>query len=389
VPPVSGAALESGRGLARWLLGESTAPTRTPVGPRQHGLHGLPAAGSRSARLGLLGVLLGACGWFGVAEPPAVVTAAAPASAAAEPARERLVIHGVGDVNLDGDELPAIAAGEFDEPWSAVGSILGSDDLTIANLECAASALGRPEPKEYNFRCDPAALPAMRAAGVEVVTLANNHSADFGAEALLDGRATVEAAGIRAVGVGADVAEANEPAILEVKGWRIAVLGFGGVVPSTSWLAGPGHPGMASGDDTEAMAAAVAAAAEVADLVVVSIHWGRELAPEPDADDVERAERMVAAGADVIFGHHPHVLQPLRWHDERPVAYSLGNFVWPRRSERTATTALGRVVVDPDGAISACLIPVEIEAPGRPVPVADVPADGCGPYEMPRSDPSQ
>ena len=106
--------------------------------------------------------------------------------------------------------------------------------------------------------------------------------------------------------------------------------------------------------------------AEIADLVIVTVHWGFELDTSPRADDIGRAEAMVEAGADIIFGHHQHRLSPLGWVDEAPVAWGLGNFVWPRLSVASATTAVARVIVHPDGTIGACLIPVEIVRSGHP-----------------------
>jgi poly-gamma-glutamate synthesis protein (capsule biosynthesis protein) len=124
---------------------------------------------------------------------------------------------------------------------------------------------------------------------------------------------------------------------------------------------------MASGDDIEQMTAAVRAAAEVADFVAVSIHWGWELETEPRLDDRERAAAMIEAGADMIFGHHPHRLGSLEFIDGKPVFWTLGNFVWPRLSDAGATTAVGRVVISPDGTLDACLIPAFIETSGQPV----------------------
>ncbi|MEX1281393.1 MAG: CapA family protein, partial [Acidimicrobiia bacterium] len=126
----------------------------------------------------------------------------------------------------------------------------------------------------------------------------------------------------------------------------------------------------------ETMVEAVAAAAAVADLVFVTIHWGVERDLEPRQEDVERAEAMVAAGADAIFGHHSHRLNPMTEVDGKPVAWSLGNFVWPYFSVPSATTAVARVVVEPDGTIEGCLIPAFIESDGHPVLTAPPP---CGP----------
>jgi poly-gamma-glutamate synthesis protein (capsule biosynthesis protein) len=285
--------------------------------------------------------------------------------------RGRLVIHGTGDVNLDPSYIPALQANGYEHAWTGLGGLFAGDDLTVVNLECAVSTLGRRVPKTFNFRCDPAALPAMRAAGVEVANLANNHSGDYGPEALLDSRAQLRRAGIAPVGVGEDAVAATTPALFGRNGWTIAVLGFGGVVPSEDWLAtgrpGAGHPGMADGDDVASMTAAVRAAGELADLVLVTIHWGRELDTEPRAEDVALAHALIDAGADGIFGHHSHRLQSLGWYRARPIAWGLGNFVWPNFSAAGSRTAVAEFVVRPDGSMAACLLPARIISGGHPV----------------------
>ncbi len=282
------------------------------------------------------------------------------------PERGQLVIRGTGDVNLDPAYIPALASNGYAHAWEKLGGLFAGDDLTIINLECAVSQLGQPVPKEFNFRCDPAALPAARAAGVEVANLANNHGGDYGIEALLDSRGQLGQAGIAPVGVGPNSATANAPAIVERNGWRIAVLGFGGVVPHGGWLAGPEHPGMADGDDIDSMTAAVRAADDVADLVFVTIHWGRELDTQPRAEAIARAQAMIDAGADGIFGHHSHRLQPLGWYRDRPIAWGLGNFVWPRLSAAGSVTAVAEFIVRPDGSMAACLLPAVIASHGQP-----------------------
>lgn len=280
--------------------------------------------------------------------------------------RGKLVIHGVGDINTDPDYIPELAEQGYAYPWSGLDGLLTEDDLSVVNLECAPSRLGRPLDKEFVFRCDPDSLSAMRDAGVDVASLANNHSGDYGKDALLDGRHNLVEAGVAPVGAGFDVAEAAAPVLLERNGWTIAVLGFGGIVPGWDWIAAPDRPGMADGDDIASMVEAVRGAAAIADLVVVTVHWGVERDLEPRPDDRERARVMIEAGADVIFGHHPHRLQPLEMVDGAPVFWSLGNFVWPNLSEEGSTTAVARVVVQPDGKIDACLIPAFISRPGRP-----------------------
>jgi poly-gamma-glutamate capsule biosynthesis protein CapA/YwtB (metallophosphatase superfamily) len=300
--------------------------------------------------------------------PATEVAAAAPAVAAGPTtaARGRLVVHGTGDVNLDPSYVPALAARGYDHAWSGLDGLFTRDDLTVVNLECPVSDRGAIVPKQFNFRCDPAALPAAAAAGVDVANLANNHSGDFGPAALIDSVERLRSAGIAPVGVGADARAAYTPAIVERNGWRIAVLGFGGVVPAADWLAGPRRPGMASGDDVAAMTAAVRAAAGQADLVFVTVHWGVELDTRPRPDDVARAHALIDAGADGIFGHHAHRLQPLDVHEGRPIAWGLGNFVWPTLSDAGSRSAVAEFVVEPDGSVRGCLLPVRITSPGHP-----------------------
>jgi poly-gamma-glutamate synthesis protein (capsule biosynthesis protein) len=287
-----------------------------------------------------------------------------------------LVIHGTGDVALDPSYIPSLAAEGWDHAWSGLEGLFAEDHLTVINLECVPSDIGEPIDKAFVFRCPTASLPSLAANGVEVANLGNNHSGDYGKEALVDGRAQLIANGVEPVGAGANDDEAGAPAVFEIEGWTVAVVGFGGVAPSTSWYAAPDRPGMRNGKDQEGMVEAVRAAAELADIVVVTIHWGRELDTEPRADDVANARAMIEAGADVIFGHHSHRLAPLEMVDGAAVFWQLGNFVWPHNSTESATTAVARFVVNPDGSFEACLVPAFIISHGHPV-LTDQPA--CGP----------
>lgn len=308
-------------------------------------------------------------GESGTPEAPGSTLPSAARSPSAAPSQHRdpLVIHGTGDVNLDPSYIPNFQTFGYGYAWSGLAGLFQKDDLTVINLECAVSDLGSPAAKEFTFRGDPDALPAARAAGVEVANLGNNHSQDFGVEALLDTRQNLAAHDIAPVGAGADLEEATRPAVLDIKGWRIAVVGFGGVVPTADWLAGPDDPGMASGDDIPTMVTAVRAAEEIADLVIVAIHWGVELDLQPRPEDVERAHAMIDAGADIIFGHHSHRLNPMGTYKGRPIFWSLGNFVWPAFSAAGSATAVAEVAVSANGSLTGRLIPAYIESSGHPV----------------------
>ncbi len=279
-----------------------------------------------------------------------------------------LLIQGTGDVAVDPDYIPVLRREGWDHAWSGLEGLFLEDDLTVINLECTPSDLGSPLPKAFTFRCPTETLPSMVANGVDVANIANNHSGDFGQEALLDGRAQLLAAGIAPVGVGGNYEEAGQPATFEINGWKVAVLGFGGVVPNGGWLATAERPGMRHGKDTDGMVAAVRSAKEAgAEIVVVSIHWGRELDTTPRADDIANARAMIEAGADIIFGHHQHRLNPMEVVDGAAVFWGLGNFVWPHNSTASATTAVARVLVHPDGTLEACMIDAFIATHGRPV----------------------
>ena len=281
--------------------------------------------------------------------------------------RGTLVIHGTGDVAIDPSYIPALVTNGWDHAWSGLGGLFLEDDLTVVNLECVPSDLGTALDKTFTFRCPTEALPSLQTNGIEVANMGNNHSGDFGKEALVDGRSQLLAIGVAPVGAGIDRDEAGLPALFEIEGWTIAVVGFGGVAPSESWYATDDRPGMRSGDHIEGMVESVSAAADVADIVIVSVHWGFELETRPRQEDIDRATAMIAAGADIIFGHHQHRLNPLEFINGVPVFWGLGNFVWPHNSTASATTAVARVVVNPDGSIDACLIPAFIETHGHPV----------------------
>ena len=173
----------------------------------------------------------------------------------------RLLIHGTGDVNLDPSYIPDLAANGYGYAWSGVDGLFRRDDLTVVNLECAISTRGSPLAKEFTFRGPPESLPPMAEAGVEVANLGNNHAYDFGPEALLDSRKHLRQAGIAPVGAGKDQDQALRPAVLEVKGWRVAVVGLDMVVdPYPEALATEDKPGTSAGHDTALMLRAIRAA---------------------------------------------------------------------------------------------------------------------------------
>ncbi len=305
----------------------------------------------------------------GSSSASAARTATPAPTATPTPRRGSLLIHAGGDTNLDPNYIPALRTYGYEHAWTGLDGLFERDDLTLVNCECAVSDEGSAYPgKEFNFRGDPAALPAMKAAGVDVANLGNNHAYDYGPVALVDTVANLRRHAIAPVGAGSGPKAALAPATFERNGWTIAVVGFDKVVdPYPTAIARPGHPGTAAGHDLDAMVRATAAAKKEADLVIVAIHWGVELDTVPRADDVILGKRLVEAGADMIFGGHAHRLQPMGNHSDRPIFYSLGNFVWPNFSVAGATTAVAEVRVSPQGRLRGRMLPAYIASPGHPV----------------------
>jgi poly-gamma-glutamate capsule biosynthesis protein CapA/YwtB (metallophosphatase superfamily) len=291
----------------------------------------------------------------------------------------------VGDINLGDAPGAAIEAEGPRYPWQSAGPVLRRADIAFGNLESAVSKRGTPFPKQYNFRGTPAALAGLRrASGIDVLNLANNHVGDFGPIALLDTVRGVERLGIRAVGAGPGLRRALRPQVVERLGLRVAFVGFSNILP-LEFAAEPGRPGVAWATP-EAVSEAVRAARQRADVVVATFHWGIEKAPYETADQAELARIAADAGAQLVIGAHPHVLQPLRRTGAALVAYSLGNFVFGAQSSDTAATGVLVTDLSAEGVTAARWRPGAISG-GRPLlesgrpqrlPVADPDAMGAG-----------
>ena len=254
-----------------------------------------------------------------------------------------LVLAAVGDVNLGDGVGTAISAHGTRFPWLSVHGVLRRADLALANLECAISTRGSAVPgKEFTFRGKPASLrTAARYAGLDVVSVANNHALDFGRLAFHDTLANARRDGISPFGGGRNLAAARRPAIRRVGGLRIAFLGYSDVRPP-GFDAGPSRSGTAPAFPG-LIAADVRSARQTADVVVVYFHWGIERTFSPTARQRSLARVAFDAGAEVVIGAHPHVQQPIRRTRRRLVAWSLGNFVFGATTPGTERTGILRI----------------------------------------------
>ena len=204
-------------------------------------------------------------------------------------------------------------------------------DLFIFNEEFPFSSRGTQAPdKQYTFRLAPEKVSLFKEMGIDAVTLANNHALDYGTDALLDTCEILDQAGILHTGAGKDLDTAKQPVLFEKNGQRVALIGATRVIPKADWAATKGHPGMLSSYEVsvEPLLAQIAECHASGDKVVVLIHWGIERDEMPQEYQRALARRYIDAGADLVIGSHPHVLQGIEYYKGKPIFYSLGNFVF-------------------------------------------------------------
>ncbi|QWU18044.1 poly-gamma-glutamate synthesis protein (capsule biosynthesis protein) [Paenibacillus sophorae] len=283
-------------------------------------------------------------------------------------------------LNFAGDVIFAGKVGEllkqkgYDYPYARLGGMFLQDDLSVINLETPVTERGTEANKTFVFKSPPEALNALKAAGVDAVNLANNHTLDMGEQGLRDTMANLDQRGIPFVGAGVDSAQAYSAQYFTRKGITIALLGFTRVMPEAGWAAGKGKPGVASAYDSGPALKAIAEARKKADIVAVVVHWGQERADQPNAVQQTLGRSFIDAGADLVIGGHPHVLQGLEPYKGKWIAYSTGNFIFTRSSTKTTwETAVFQAECSVKGQCSMKLTPFEAEL-GQPVPMSA--ADG-------------
>jgi hypothetical protein len=285
-------------------------------------------------------------------------------------AEDRVVsLAAVGDIMLDRTFRVMLASGELDFPWRHLGTQLRSADLALGNLESALGTGGRPEAKGYTFRAPPGAAESLALAGFDLLSLANNHAMDFGPAMLLQAIEMLENQGIGVIGAGANEAAAYRTVLREVRGLQLAFLGYVDVpqeyrgFDTREWQAGAESPGVAWADP-DRIRADVAAARETADLVIVVLHSGYEYVVPPSAEQIAAAHAAVEAGADLVIGHHAHLLQGVELYQGGVIAYGLGNFAF--EDAGPPESGILQVWLDADGVRAFDLAPVTLDEFGRP-----------------------
>jgi poly-gamma-glutamate synthesis protein (capsule biosynthesis protein) len=258
--------------------------------------------------------------------------------------------------------------GDFAHPLREVAPRLAAADLTIADLECSLSdRTEKPEsPTTFFFTTNAAAVDGLTLAGIDGVSLANNHSMNFGALGLTDTLAVLEGAGITPFGGGLDLAASRRPGLFEVKGTTIAWLGYDGI-SAAEYGAGPDWPGTCPLDADLVVEDIAAAKAAGADLVIPFFHWSEEYVAVPSAFMREMAHLAIDSGAGLVVGSHPHWVQGTEWYKGVPILYSLGNFVFDQEwSLETKQGMFAEIVLRGGRPVRLRLVPVLIEDYNRP-----------------------
>lgn len=272
----------------------------------------------------------------------------------------------VGDIMLS--RSVALRMREHDDmlyPFRLAADTLRAADITFGNLENPVSLRGVKVGSIYSFRANPNVLEGVSFAGFDALSVANNHMWDYGREAFLDTLDYLKEEGILAVGGGKDYEEAHAPKVLTAGDAKVAFLGYTDLISKT--LGKPESAPAIARPDIETIKADIARAKEEADLVVVSFHWGDEYQTKHNTEQEELAHEVIDAGANIVVGHHPHVVQELEGYNGGYIAYSLGNFIFDQPfSEETMKGAVLEITLKGKEIADAGLLPISINDTFQP-----------------------
>lgn len=231
--------------------------------------------------------------------------------------------------------------------------LLQDADITMVNEEFPFSTRGtKMEDKSFTFRVNPSYVSAFQNMGVDIVSLANNHALDYGKEALSDTFETLDGAGIRYAGAGETEERAAQLQTFEVNGKTFGFLAASRVIPVTGWNVKNEQPGLFCTYDDADLLEEIRKAKEQCDFVAVFVHWGKERTTVLEEHQRTLGRNYIDAGADVVVGAHPHILQGIEYYNGKPIFYSLGNFIFNSSNESTAAL---QVTVSPENEVTCQL----------------------------------
>lgn len=274
----------------------------------------------------------------------------------------------VGDIMLDRgvkNKILSNGGGDYDFPFQFVRERLSAYDILVGNLEGPISDKGKDQGSLYSFRMDPLSARALASAGFDIMSLANNHFADWGAEAMADSFDWLNMANVGYVGAAMDDQSAYTSKIKILgNGTKIAFLSFSDIDGSYNKNTGP----VIASAENEKIKQSINIANGVADITIVSFHFGDEYNLNPNEVQKRLAHMAIDEGADLVVGHHPHVVQPIEQYDGGYIVYSLGNFVFDQKfSDDTMKGALLEVVIGARSILGVNLLGVHLNDDLQPI----------------------
>jgi poly-gamma-glutamate synthesis protein (capsule biosynthesis protein) len=288
-----------------------------------------------------------------------------------KPQRQPYTISFAGDVHFEG----VLRTRLTNNPRTALGpiaTVLRKADLAVVNLETAITTGGSPAPgKQFTFRAPATAFTALKAAGVDVASMANNHGMDYMESGLRDSLAAIRQSRFPVIGIGKNAAEAYRPYRATVNGNRVAIIGATQVLDAEffqSWTATAAKGGLASAKNEPRLVQAVRQARKTADTVIVFLHWGTELVKCPTQAQRDLAAALTRAGADVVVGSHAHILLGGGYSGASYVHYGLGNFAFYNWGPDTGTTGVLTLKINGHKVLKDQWTPARING-GVPIPV--------------------
>jgi poly-gamma-glutamate capsule biosynthesis protein CapA/YwtB (metallophosphatase superfamily) len=272
-----------------------------------------------------------------------------------------------GDIMLDGGPGHLIANGK--DPFAACSKLFDDVDLAIGNFECVVGYAGNQQLKPYTFR-GPSASPLFVKKYFHAVSLANNHTLDYGPDGLVEMMRVLDEAKLPHFGAGKTLHDAIKPFVFEAKGHKIAIVGFNEFY-AEDYAATKDTPGNSPLRDELVTKGIRSARQDLGcDIVIPFLHWGEEMMPEPRPDQRQMARRWIESGASAVLGCHPHVTQTVEVHQGSPIVYSLGNFAFdyfpPDPPQWIGWIAI--LSVDKDGGFALEIKAITLDPSGCPHP---------------------
>lgn len=266
----------------------------------------------------------------------------------------------VGDIMMDGTAKPYMTETGYDAAFDGVRTQLSNTSVLVGNLEGPLTHHAKiMVEKKYTFRSPPDLVAgALARAGFNAVSLANNHSLDFGVQGMRDTILALQRYNIAHFGAGENINEARKPVIIDVQGVKLGLLGYSNTFPEEFW-AGSENPGTAFGH-AEHLAEDIRKLKSQVDFVAINIHWGQEGTTKLRDYQPYLAYLAIDAGADLVIGHHPHVLQAVEEYKNGLILYSLGNFVFGSFSPRAKLAAIAQIDFIPGMTPKLSLLPINV-----------------------------